>query len=324
MLQLKLCFPPNIIAFHVKGHQDKRKKWEHLTIPERLNIQADKLIGDKAKAPLNQHILQTSITIHVHGKYIPDNYVHSIRTVCVEKDAKDFLMNKFQWTTSTIADIEWELQANYIKKQTYSRKKTLLKFIHRWLASSNKNFGQKLMCPTCNQQENKEMDHDHFLTCSSSGIRKQRRINLFKNLLHSLDTPHELTNLLIHGLQSFYNSKITNTHASDHKAINHQRKIGWDNFSRGRISKQFIITMNEHYKQKQRTSTFTRIGRIKQIISFVLSTHIDEWYHRCDSNSNPNQISFQNTLMSLEKKSLLLTIEFFYSKAEILPVNLNI
>jgi len=45
VLQLKLCFPSNIIAFHVKGHQDTRKKWEHLTIPERLNIQADKLIG---------------------------------------------------------------------------------------------------------------------------------------------------------------------------------------------------------------------------------------------------------------------------------------
>ena len=168
------------------------------------------------------------------------------------------------------------------------------------------------------------MDYDHFLTCSSYGISKQRRFNLFRNLLHSLDTPHELTNLLIHGLQSFYNSQLTNTHASDHKAINHQRKIGWDSFSRGRISKQFIITMNEHYKQTQRTSTFTGIGWIKQIVSFVLSTHIDEWYHRCESNSNPNQISFQNSLMSLEKKSLLLTIEFFYSKAEILPVNLKI
>ena len=146
------------------------------------------------------------------------------------------------------------------------------------------------------------MKHDHFLICSSSGIRKQRRLNLLTNLLQSLDNPHELITLFVHDLQSFYNSQITNKHASDHKVINHQRKMGQDNFSRERISKQFIITMNAHYKQKQRTSTFIGIGQIKQIISFVLSTHIDEWYHRCDSNSNPNQISFQNTLMSLEKK----------------------
>ena len=324
VLQFKLYLSPNIFAFNVKGRQDKRKKWEELTIPERLIIQADKLIGDKAKAPLNQHIIQTSIAIYVHGKYIPNNYVNSIRTACGEKGAKDFLINRFQWAASTIANIEWDIQAKYIKKQTYTRKKTLLNFIHRWLASGNKNFEQKLMCPYCNQQENKDMDHDQFLTCSSSGTRKQRMINLYKNFLHSLDTPHELTTLLIHGFQSLYNSQLTNTHASDHKAINHQRKIGWDNFSRGRISKQFIITMNEHYKQTQRTSTFTGIGWIKQIVNLVLSTHIDEWYHRCESNSNLNQISFQNTLMSIEKKSMLITIEFVYSKAEILPVNLKI
>ena len=56
VLQLKLCFPPNIIAFHVKGHQDTRKKWDHLTIPERLNIQADKLIGRKA---IGHHSINT-------------------------------------------------------------------------------------------------------------------------------------------------------------------------------------------------------------------------------------------------------------------------
>jgi len=82
--------------------------------------------------------------------------------------------------------------------------------------------------------------------------------------------------------------------------------------------------MNAHYKQKQHISTFTGIGWTKQIINFILLTYIDEWYHRCDSNSNPNQISFQNTFMSLEKRSLLITIEFFYSKAEILPVDLKI
>ena len=37
-LQLKECLPKNVIAFHVKGHQDKRQKWELFTIPERLNI----------------------------------------------------------------------------------------------------------------------------------------------------------------------------------------------------------------------------------------------------------------------------------------------
>ena len=80
------------------------------------------------------------------------------------------------------------------------------------------------------------MDHDHFLTRSVSGIRKQRRHNLFKNLFQHLDTPPTLITLLVPGLQSFYNSRLNNIHASDYQAINHQRKIGWDNFSRGSLN----------------------------------------------------------------------------------------
>ena len=63
VLHLQICLPANVVAFHVKGHQDKRKKWEDLTIPERLNIQADELIGNNATVPLNTHIMNTSLAI---------------------------------------------------------------------------------------------------------------------------------------------------------------------------------------------------------------------------------------------------------------------
>ena len=126
VLQLKDCLPTNITAFHIKGHQDKRKKWEYLTIPERLNIQADELIGNNAKAPLNKHILHTSMAISVKGKYIPKNYVNVIRSACGETGIKAFLMSKHRWNKSTISDIEWELHAQYIKKQTYYRKNPYL------------------------------------------------------------------------------------------------------------------------------------------------------------------------------------------------------
>jgi len=146
------------------------------------------------------------------------------------------------------------------------------------------------------------MDHDHFLICSSSGRRKQLRLNLLNTLLQRLNTPPTLIKLTAHGLQSFYNSQLNNIHTSDFKVINNQRKKGWDNFSRGRIRKQFTISMNNNYKKTQRTSTFTGIGWTKQLIQFALSTHIDECCHQCESNSNQDQISFQNTFMSLEKR----------------------
>ena len=94
VLQLKKCLPKNVIACHVKGQQNKRKKWELLTIPERLNIHTDELIGNNAKVPINSHIINTSMAIHINGDYTPKNYVAGIRSYCREKESKDFLINK--------------------------------------------------------------------------------------------------------------------------------------------------------------------------------------------------------------------------------------
>ena len=250
----RCCYPiermstKNVIGFHVKGHQYKRKKWELLTIPERLNIQADEHVENNTKVPINNHIINTSMEIYINGSYTPNNYVASISSSYGEKGAKEFLINKYRWSKSIISDIEWDLHANFIKKKTYSIKKTLLKLTHRWFASRNRNYGQKIMCPHCRQQESTTMDNDHFLTSSSSERRKQPQLNLINTLLQHLNTPPAQSKLIVYGPQSFYNSQLNNIHASDFKAINNQRKIGWKNFSRGTIIKQFTITMNNHYK----------------------------------------------------------------------------
>ena len=151
------------------------------------------------------------MALYINGTYTPNNYVVTIRSCCGEKEAESFLINKHRWSKSTISDIEWDLQANFFKNQTYSRKEILIKFVHRWFASGNKNYGQKLMCPHCRQQESTSMDHDHFLTCSS--------YCRFSNLLQHLNTPPAIIKLLVHGLQSFYNSQLNNIHAPNTKQL---------------------------------------------------------------------------------------------------------
>ena len=159
--------------------------------------------------------------VYINGTYTQNNYVAGIRSYCREKEAKDFLLNK-QISMEKIHHIWYRMGSScqLHQKQNYSRKKTLLKFVHRWLASRNKNYGQKLMCPNCRQQESTSMDHDHFLTCSSSGRRKQLRLNLLNTLLQYFNTPPVLSKLIVNGIQPFYNSQLNNIHASDFKAIN--------------------------------------------------------------------------------------------------------
>ena len=105
---------------------------------------------------------------------------------------------------------------------SYCKKNYWCLFAHRWLSSVSKNYSESIIyVHILKTRDSSETDHDHFLTCSSSGIRKQRRLNLFKILLQHLDTPYALIILLVHGLQSFYNSQLNNIYASDHQAINH-------------------------------------------------------------------------------------------------------
>ena len=71
-------------------------------------------------------------------------------------------------------------------KKSYSTKKTMTKFSHRWLASDSKKFGQNLICHHCKGNNESKIDHDHFLTCDQSTSRKDERIQELLTLLNRL------------------------------------------------------------------------------------------------------------------------------------------
>ena len=123
---------------------------------------------------------------------ISNNYVSAIRNHCGEKEARNFMMIKYDWSSKVISNIEWKLLDNFIKRNSYSTKKTIKKFIHSWLASGKKNYGQPLLCPYCKKPDNPSMSHDHFITCSDSTIRKDERLTLLEEKLKQLKTPTTL------------------------------------------------------------------------------------------------------------------------------------
>ena len=64
--------------------------------------------------------------------------------------------------------------------------------------------------------------------------------------------------------------------------------IGWTHFVRGRVHHSLKTTMTEYYGEECKNAhLFINIGWTKEVIKFILETHIAEWHHRCDLNSNP-------------------------------------
>ena len=109
------------------------------------------------------NIKNTPIAVYVNNKYIPNNYVSAIRNHCGEIESRNFMMTKYSLSPAVISNIEWQLLDNFIKKKSYSTKKTIKKFIHNCLASGKKNYGQPLLCPYCKEPDNPSMSHDHFI-----------------------------------------------------------------------------------------------------------------------------------------------------------------
>ena len=138
-------------------------------------------------------------------------------------------------------------------------------FVHRWLSSGSHNRDEALLCPFCKILEDETMAHGHFFQYSASTIHKKEGLQSTETLLNHLQTPKQLTALILWGLSSFYNNqerkenvqkqgttkqnivKVKPSELDHGTCIIHQEIIGWGYFARGRISKSFIDTVTRHY-----------------------------------------------------------------------------
>ena len=223
-------YPPRQFTInHVRSHQDKRETKFQLTTTERLNIVTDELVGSTSSRPINSHI-DTPFALYLDGIYLPNHYRNKRRSNSGAREAREFLKDKYKWTSRLIDSIEWEIVSSFISQQTYATRKMMTKYSYRWLLSNSTRTGNQMIYPYCHRSE-ETLDHNHFLTCNESEERKEVRIHSFSQLLVQLKTPTALTTFLINGIRLAYQEYHQPT--SQHSPIQ-QNSIGWNHFIRGR------------------------------------------------------------------------------------------
>ena len=89
----------------------------------------------------------TLFAVYTKGKYIHNKYYTEIRSDYGVKDARKFLMNKFSLSALSCDEIKWEIQAKFISNQSYSKQKTIKKFIFYWLDLGNKELRATFYVP---------------------------------------------------------------------------------------------------------------------------------------------------------------------------------
>ena len=229
------------------------------------------------------------MAVYIQKAYISDNIRREIRPHCGAQYAARLFKEKYRWTQQILDNIEWELHAVFIQNQKYSRKKTTIKYIHRWLPSGSKSFGQNIGCSHC-EGDGTQHDHDHFLTCEFSIERKEERINAITDKMKELLTPKDICDGILKGILNFYNNTIEKEEKRPkNKSIINQNTIGWQHFCRGRVSKQLAIAMETYYTQHPDNPNFTGKGWTKQMIALMLTNHVEEGRLRCHNLTSPKK-----------------------------------
>jgi hypothetical protein len=119
------CTYNNISYHHVKGHQKKKNpSWE-----AQLDQQCDELATEARHLSKNVKATQlhsAKATIFINLVGVPSNIATQLWHAASNQDLCEYLQNKYEWSTSTIDDIDWTIHSQALKG-TYGRAKTAIK-----------------------------------------------------------------------------------------------------------------------------------------------------------------------------------------------------
>jgi hypothetical protein len=195
---------------HVKGHQDKLKRYEDLDLPSQLNVDADRLatramhdFGDvKNRVPFDPCC---HAQLELRGKTITKDYATAVSDALFLKATIHQCKKRFGWEESIFNLINWDSYSKVYSKYPIT-KTFFFKFGWYELPTGNKMSKRDSRhddrCPTC--REPKETD-DHIFCClHNDRVNWRRRLWAGIKLRLEPFLDPELLELLKRGLLSYF------------------------------------------------------------------------------------------------------------------------
>lgn len=173
MIRYHLSISPlRWIKKHVKGHQDRKIKYEDLDVIAQANVDVDKLA--KIELRRNIHIQENGILLGQSWKlysknqrtWITGNIEREIRAICYEQEMRSIWERKCN--DMTISEKEWTNFKKLSKEQTDQNRSFLFKYGMNILPTKRNMKRRKHddsdKCPSCQSEETT----DHLISCKSS------------------------------------------------------------------------------------------------------------------------------------------------------------
>ena len=178
-------------------------------------------------------------------------------------------------------------------------------------------FTAPYLCPYCNQIFDQSSEHDHFLLCKKSTQNKEKRIEKLEETVKTLHTPQSIIKVIVTNVSKYYKilpknniEPLKQTLSEEiNLCLQKQNLIGWGQFIRGRISKDFLKTVYKHYRLNHLGRSYTGKIWARKVIKSLLDIHIAEWITFCEaiyilSPGLKNSAPVHTTMIQLIKNTI--------------------
>jgi ribonuclease HI len=309
---------------HIKSHQDTNNAGQ-LSWAAQLNVIADEKATAQRQLMSQPAATVTNTTqgmLYIKGVAVTRDIQTQLWQAASKIPIQEFYTKQNQWPESTFDRINWKAQQAAMLRFSTSDQQRLYKFIHKWLPTgkmmkrvheSNSN-----LCPLC---INEIEDNLHMFHCAHPAqVKVQQELYLFiSKQQHSSEMP-EMAQLLEWALTNCSQQRkwkiAPELYApSLQNAIKDQNTIGWDQIFYGRISKEFGLAQEIHYRwRKLPEATHNGQRWSKALIYNIWKTALALWNNRNNAKHDKEMQSNEATAHA----QLIIRAQLCYEQSHIL------
>ena len=227
--------------------KEKKKRWDQLTWPEKLNCHCDKRASNVLRNA-SHHDRPSSATLAYHkldflsqNQVITNRLATTIRRIYGSTDMRTYLCRKFSWKPSTCNLVDWLCHGRAINRFPNNIQIFITKLIHEWLpVQAQQHRINKFQSPLCHICKNHDETPIHYLRCSHATYQPvtQTFLRAIKQYCSEWESSPDTIRLLLLGLQHWPKPPIDPREFPKHfhHVIKYQSTIGWKHLIYGRFS----------------------------------------------------------------------------------------
>ena len=304
---------------HVKGHQadtleKKYKVRGPLPRVAHYNEVCDTIAGEtrmKYEQPYHLHMFPSSkIALHNGQTFITASAYTSIIDNITGTHLAEYVQDQNKWPDHVFQTVNWEAIERYMKGMPVSKQVKICKYMHNWqnTGRQKQKFAQSAGLDTEDEENKKQyvcpfgcgrVEHNqHYLRCRRSPKYNHKLMCLksIKDWMVKNNTSKLMRIVIQMRMADWINGdRMPRINVREEeggmrvqKAVDEQDEIGWDQFFKGRLSKEWQLIQDEEYQRlsnqgekvlKHQTGLWWTARLIRLIIYFALN----EWQVRNDT-----------------------------------------